>query len=215
MANQIYQKYIPLVHQIQEEYGLPDSLLENIITAESHWNPDAASGKAKNLAQFTPETGKHFANLLNIPLNKIAKPENQIRMAGRYLSEMIQTYKKSSYEYVRNNATMLAVAGYNTGETNLNRALKLGNYTQDFIKYLRKETQEYIPKVLGKELDKITYISRRQQIDKTTDSISKKFFNNFSILNPVLSEMKSLPSTKIQNMANFLLGVGQGKIIKF
>lgn len=111
-------------------------LISRIAKVESNFNPLAVSpAGAQGLMQFMPETWKRFGQ--GSPFN----PIEAIRAAQRYLAHLF-----SMPELGGDPAKV--VASYNAGEGAVTAAIR--KFGADWLSHLPQETQNYVPKVLGR-----------------------------------------------------------------
>lgn len=127
-----------------KKYGLPDGLLEAVITAESNWNPKARSpAGALGIAQIMPPTAK---DLGIDPLD----PVQAIDGAARHLARLNKKFGNLDN----------TIAAYNAGEGNVQKYGGIPPF---------KETQNYVPKVKANmskpEIDLSTVKWDDEQID--------------------------------------------------
>jgi Transglycosylase SLT domain len=212
------QKYLPLVLAEQLKYGIPDDILVRLIQKESSWrdkNVISIAG-AEGIAQFMESTAtgpKGYARKIGAEDKDWKDPEVQIKMAGRYLSDMYQSFKKDSNEYVRSHAWELAVAGYNAGEGKVRSALKKAGGTSDWIKHVFDETKDYVSKIIYHGRDQIVSTDPFHTNKKEKSSPSESFFEKLGELDPIFKNVHSLPDKKVKGMAEFLLNIGKGKLV--
>lgn len=129
----------PIFAKVGKEVGVDPALLKAVASVESQFKPKATSEKgAKGLMQLRPGTAATYG----VPPEKIEDPEENIRGGAKYLKKLLDMY---------DNNLELALAAYNAGP---GRVKEFGNQIPPF-----KETQEYIPKVLG------AYRQQKQQTD--------------------------------------------------
>jgi len=136
LANE--RKYAPYIASAEKKYGIPTGVLHRLITAESHFRSDIITGKTRSavgatgIAQFMPATA---AELGVNPLDPIAS----IDAAGRYL--------KTILGWTGGNDWTKAVAAYNWGAGNVNKAVK--TYGINWLAYgAPKETRDYVAKII-------------------------------------------------------------------
>lgn len=121
------KQYAKLVAKAAKDAKVSAALLDAVITAESGYQADSVSPKgALGMMQLMPQTAVRYG--VKDPLNA----EQNIRGGARYLADLLRMF---------DNNLELAVAAYNAGEGSVIRA----GYS--IPKY--KETQAYVPKVLG------------------------------------------------------------------
>jgi hypothetical protein len=73
--------YADLINNAAAQYKIPPGILYNLIGAESGFNPNEATGDARGLAQFRPETAKEYGVDVN-------SPSSSIFGAAHYLSDL-------------------------------------------------------------------------------------------------------------------------------
>ena len=131
--------YFPIFEEIIDRRKLPAEL-KYLSVIESALNPNAVSWcGATGLWQFMPGTGK----LMNLEISGRVDERKEIikstEKALNYLESMYQTYGD----------WFMALAAYNCGPGNLNKAIRRsgGKTTFEEVKaYLPRETRNYIPK---------------------------------------------------------------------
>lgn len=139
--------YFPMIEEELINTGLPVELRAMVII-ESGLNPLATSkAGAKGLWQFMPRTGKEYGLEINSMVDERCNPLLATRAACKYLKNMYDMYGDWT----------LAIASYNCGPGNVNKAITRsgGNrdsYKGDFwdIYYnLPRETRSYVPLFMG------------------------------------------------------------------
>ena len=114
------------------QYGLPEGLLSTIGYNESRYNPNAVSPKgATGLMQLMPPTAKEYGV-------DARDPYASIDAAGKKMAGLIKYY---------NGDMAKAVAAYNYGEGNLNKAIRKAG--DNWLSATPRETQAYVSNVLG------------------------------------------------------------------
>mgnify|MGYP001223007524 FL=1 len=137
-------RYLPMMREVFAEAGLPRDLAY-LAMVESGFNAKAYSwAHAVGPWQFIESTGKRYGLNNNWWQDERRDPAKATRAAARFLSDLHEDFDGNWY---------LAVASYNAGPGKLRRAVKKYK-TSDFWEisrrsYLRKETQNYIPKLLA------------------------------------------------------------------
>jgi membrane-bound lytic murein transglycosylase D len=112
---------------------------------ESAFNPVAYSrSRAAGLWQFIPSTGKHYGLTQNWWMDERRDVLRATDAALTYLQYLNEYFNGDWY---------LAIAAYNGGEGNVNRAMQrnaaAGKSTDFFSLDLKRETREYVPKLLA------------------------------------------------------------------
>lgn len=131
--------YMPIFEQALEQEGLPLEL-KYLPVIESALNPDAVSRVgATGLWQFMLSTAKGLGLEVNSLVDERRDPIRSSELAAKYLKQLYEIYGDWS----------LAIASYNCGPGNVNKALRrAGGGKQDFwdiYYYLPKETRGYVP----------------------------------------------------------------------
>ncbi len=134
--------YMPMFDEIFNEYDLPEEL-KAMAVIESALNPLATSrAGAKGMWQFMYRTAKLYGLYIDSFVDERMDPEASARAAAQYL--------KDSYEMFGN--WSLAIASYNCGAGNVNKAIRrAGGKTGfwDIYPYLPRETRGYVPAFVG------------------------------------------------------------------
>ncbi|MBX7224928.1 MAG: transglycosylase SLT domain-containing protein [Chitinophagales bacterium] len=131
------EKYFPIFEPILRQYGVPDEI-KNLALVESALNPTAVSPKgAKGPWQFMPSAAKRFNLNINSYVDERKDPYLSTEGACRYLKYMYNKYGD----------WLLAIASYNCGDGNVDKAIKIAGSDDfwDIKPYLPKETQNYVP----------------------------------------------------------------------
>ena len=132
------KKFFPVFEPIFAQYGIPDEM-KYLAVVESALNPFAVSPKgASGVWQFMYSTGLRYDLNISKKIDERRDPFKSCDAAARYLKEMYKLYGN----------WQLAIASYNCGAGNVNRAIKkAGGSTNfwDIRPYLPSETQAYVP----------------------------------------------------------------------
>jgi len=132
------QLYFPLIEDALAKYNIPLEL-KYLAIVESALNPTAISrAGAAGLWQFMPGTGKMYGLDITSYQDERFDPIKETEAACKYLRFLYNTFGDWN----------LALAAYNSGPGNVNKAIRRANGKKDFwaIKqYLPKETQGYVP----------------------------------------------------------------------
>ena len=130
--------YMPIFEQALEKEGLPLEL-KYLPIVESALDPNAVSRVgAAGLWQFMVGTGKGLGLEINSLVDERRDPYRSSAMAAKYLKNLYQIYNDWS----------LAIAAYNCGPGNVNKALHRNGGSGDFwdiYEYLPRETRGYVP----------------------------------------------------------------------
>ncbi len=137
-------RYREMAERIFAEEGVPKDLIW-LAQVESVWQPRALSfAKARGIWQFIPGTGLRFGLRQDAYMDERVAPEASTRAAARYL--------KFLYDYFAGD-WLLAMAAYNCGERNVERAIERCGYADFWELHQRgllpRETQNYVPAILA------------------------------------------------------------------
>lgn len=130
--------YFPMYEEILEQNGVPQEL-KYLSIIESALNPNAVSCVgATGLWQFMFSTGRMYGLEVNTFVDARKDPIRATHAAARYLRDLHKIY----------NDWTLAIAAYNCGPGNVNKAIRRAGGKTDFWQiyyYLPKETRGYVP----------------------------------------------------------------------
>jgi membrane-bound lytic murein transglycosylase D len=130
--------YFPMIEESLDKYGLPLEL-KYLTIVESALNPIALSrAGASGLWQFMLPTGKFYGLEINSLVDERRDPVKATDAACRYLKDLYDIYGDWN----------LAIAGYNCGAGNVNKAIKRAGGKKDYwavYPYLPRETRTYVP----------------------------------------------------------------------
>jgi soluble lytic murein transglycosylase-like protein len=133
----------PRVQPILSKEGVPGQLAA-VMQIESGGDPLALSPKgARGLWQLMPDTARRYGLRVDGRMDERLDLEKATTSAARYLRDL----------YSQFGSWPLALAAYNTGELNLQRAIDRAR-SRDFptlsaLGYLPAETRNYVPAVLA------------------------------------------------------------------
>jgi membrane-bound lytic murein transglycosylase D len=133
--------YFPIFEEVLDEYNLPIEL-KYLAIVESALNPQARSRVgATGLWQFMHGTAKHEGMEINSLVDERSDIYKSTEHAAIYLKKLYNIYGD----------WLLALAAYNSGPGNVNKAIRnSGGYDFWSIKHrLPKETQNYVPSFIA------------------------------------------------------------------
>ena len=135
-------RYMTMARKIFREVGVPEDIAW-LGQIESAWQPRAMSwAAASGLWQFVPSTGSRFGLRQTAWVDERNGYEKATRASATYLKWLANRY---------NGNWELAIAAYNTGEGNIDRAIQragAANYWQIYP-YIAQETRNYVPNILA------------------------------------------------------------------
>ena len=134
--------YFPMFEEILDFYGLPLEL-SYLAVIESALNPRAVSrAGATGIWQFMLGTGRMYKLQVNTFVDERRDPVAATHAAAKFLKDLYGIY----------NDWVLAIAAYNCGPGNVNKAIRRsGGKTSywDIYPYLPRETRGYVPAYIG------------------------------------------------------------------
>src|SRR6266496_3746239 len=135
-------QYMKLARQIFSKEGVPVDITW-LGQVESAWRPKAVSwAAASGLWQFVPGTGRQYGLRQTAWIDERNSFEQATRASAKYLKDLAAHY---------NGNWELAMAAYNTGAGNVDRAIARAG-TADFwaiYPYIYQETRNYVPNILA------------------------------------------------------------------
>ena len=136
------EAYWPLFDEIFMHYGVPLEL-KALAIVESHLKPTAFSRMgAKGIWQFMYRTGKLYNLRIDSWTDERMDPVKSTEAAAKYLKEAYAVFGDWN----------LAIASYNCGLGNVNKAIRRSGGKRDFWQiydYLPRETRGYVPAFIG------------------------------------------------------------------
>lgn len=131
--------YFPLFEEVLSRHNMPLEL-KYLAIVESALNPTAKSkAGAMGLWQFMYGTGKMYGLQINSYIDERCDPVKSTETAARYLKYLYKYY---------NNDWQLALASYNAGPGNVNKAIRRAGGQKSYWElreFLPKETGGYVP----------------------------------------------------------------------
>lgn len=127
--------YTPMILTVLEEEGLPRDLAY-LPTIESSYNPLAiSSAQAVGMWQFVADTARIFGLRNDDWVDERRDPEKSTRAAARYLK----------FLYERQGDWRLALASYNWGRLNVDRAMEKAGTRNFWDLTVPRDTRNYVP----------------------------------------------------------------------
>ncbi|MBX3293803.1 MAG: transglycosylase SLT domain-containing protein [Acidobacteria bacterium] len=134
--------FMRMARRIFREEGVPENVAW-LGQVESAWKPSAMSHMAASgLWQFIPGTGARYGLRRTAYVDERNSFEEATRASARYLKFLANRYG-GNWE--------LAMAGYNCGEGNVDRAIRRAGVANFWAAYpyLPQETRNYVPNILA------------------------------------------------------------------
>lgn len=187
--------YMPIFEEALEREQLPQEL-KYIPIIESAMNPEATSpAGAAGLWQFMTATGKSLGLEVNTLVDERRDPYLSSDRAAKFFKQLYEVYGDWS----------LAIAAYNCGPGNVNKAIvRSGNDHADFwaiYNYLPKETRGYVPAFIAAtyvmnyyDRHNISPAKARKPLITDTVTVNRRVhFNQIaSVLNIPIEELRVL-----------------------
>jgi membrane-bound lytic murein transglycosylase D len=135
-------QFMKLARKIFAEEGVPLDITW-LGQVESAWKPKALSwASASGLWQFVPGTGRTYQLRQTAYIDERNSYEQATRASARYLKDLSKHY---------NGNWELAMAAYNTGGGNVDRAIARAGTANFWMiyPYIAQETRNYVPNILA------------------------------------------------------------------
>jgi membrane-bound lytic murein transglycosylase D len=135
-------QYMKLARKIFIEEGVPVDVTW-LGQVESAWKPKAVSwAAASGLWQFIPSTGRMYGLRQTAYIDERNSYEQATRASARHLKDLAKRY---------NGNWELAMAAYNTGAGNIDRAISRAGTANFWMiyPYIAQETRNYVPNILA------------------------------------------------------------------
>ena len=134
--------FMRMARRIFRENGVPENVAW-LAQVESAWKPSAMSwAAASGLWQFIPGTGARFGLRKTAYIDERNGFEGATKASAQYLKFLANRYG-GNWE--------LAMAAYNSGEGNVDRAIRRAGVANFWVAYpyLPQETRNYVPNILA------------------------------------------------------------------
>ena len=135
-------QFMRMARKIFRDEGVPEDIAW-LGQVESAWRPNARSwAAASGLWQFIPGTGARFGLRQTAWIDERNGYEKATRASAKYLKFLANRY---------NGNWELAMAAYNTGEGNIDRAIARAGTSNfwEIYPYIPQETRNYVPNILA------------------------------------------------------------------
>ena len=186
--------YFPIFEEILDKQGLPHEL-KYLTIIESALNPKAVSRVgASGLWQFMYTTGKLYDLQVNSMVDERRDPVKASYAAARYLKDLYGIYKDWT----------LAIAAYNCGPGNVNKAIKRANGKTNFweiYNYLPSETRSYVPAFIAANY-MMNYYKEHKLFPKKIDFplLTDTIMVNEDISLTTVSEVLKVPLQQLRDL---------------
>lgn len=135
-------RFMKIARDTFRQMGVPEDITW-LGQIESGWSPKARSwAAASGLWQFVPSSGLQYGLRQTAWVDERNGIEKPTAASARYLKDLSKRY---------NGDWLLAMAAYNTGALNVDRAISRAgeaNYWKIYP-YIAQETRDYVPKILA------------------------------------------------------------------
>lgn len=136
------QYYMPIFEEILNRYDMPEEL-KAMAVIESALNPLAVSrAGAKGMWQFMYSTAKIYGLHIDSFVDERMDPVKSAEAAAQYMQDAYEIFGDWN----------LAIASYNCGAGNVNKAIRRSGGSRafwDIYPYLPRETRGYVPAFVG------------------------------------------------------------------
>jgi tape measure domain-containing protein len=140
--------FTALIQQEARRQSVDPGLLSQLVRAESRFDPEATSrAGARGLGQLMLGTAQGLE--MGVTAENIAEPERNLRLAAKYLAEMLERFRGLPDQ------VKLALAAYNAGPGTVDAVLRTARLAGTPTTYeaiaprLPRETQTYVQQVLN------------------------------------------------------------------
>ncbi len=187
------QMYFPLFEELLDKYNMPLEL-KYLAVIESALNPTANSrAGAKGLWQFMYGTGKVYGLKVSSYVDDRYDPYKATQAACEHLSDLYDIYGNWS----------LALAAYNSGAGNVNKAIRRSGGVKNFWmihNFLPRETRSYVPAFIAASY--VMTFASEHKINPVDPGILFYEVDTVTVTKPLtfdqISEMLNIPLEEIE-----------------
>ncbi|MGB1651600.1 MAG: lytic transglycosylase domain-containing protein [Acidimicrobiales bacterium] len=210
--------YIEMAQEIAKEYGIDPDIFARQIQMESRFDPDAVSDKgAAGIAQIMPDTAKKPGfGIAAISLEDRFDPETGLRFGAQYMRAMLDKYDG---DYPR------ALAAYNRGpgKIPLTGKAEFNEESYDYVGNIMDPTAAMNLFNVGDYPVGVNVRDDVQSLEPTIMELLEEqdassqltsLLRAYTMLEPEVSEPKSLPTLGSREEINPLRRVGIGSIFE-
>src|SRR5437764_7205435 len=166
-------RFMKIARETFRQMGVPEDVTW-LGQVESAWSPKArSSAAASGLWQFVPSSGAQYGLRQTAWVDERNGIEKPTAASARYLKDLAKRY---------NGDWLLAMAAYNTGALNVDRAISRAgeaNYWKIYP-YIAQETRNYVPNILA-----VILIAKNPE---------RYGFRNIQKMSPLAYDTVSVPS---------------------
>jgi membrane-bound lytic murein transglycosylase D len=188
------EHYFPIFDDIFDYYGVPNEM-KYMSIIESALNPNAYSrARAVGLWQFMYGTGRVYGLEINSLVDERRDPIKSTQAAAKYISDLHAMYGD----------WILALAAYNCGPGNVNKAIRRSGGKKNFWEiyyYLPRETRGHVPAFIAAAYTMNYYKEHnlspnKIEIPATTDTLMINHKLHFK----QVSEVLGIPMKQIRDL---------------
>ena len=185
--------YFPMIEEILDYHDMPLEL-RNMAVIESALNNRAVSrAKAKGMWQFMYGTAKNYDLTMNSFVEERFDPVASTHAAARHMKDLYKIFGDWS----------LAIAAYNCGAGNVNKAIKRSGGQRDYwsiYPFLPRETRGYVPAFVAANY-LMSYYKEHGLVPKQLDMPSHvdTFLVNRLLHFEQISEVIGIPVDELRN----------------
>jgi len=187
-------RFMKIARDTFRQAGVPEDIIW-LGQVESAWSPKARSwAAASGLWQFVPSSGAQYGLRQTAWVDERNGIEKPTAASARYLKDLSKRY---------NGDWLLAMAAYNTGALNVDRAISRAgeaNYWKIYP-YIAQETRNYVPNILAvimiaKEPEKYGFHNIRPEAPMSFETVPVSSATNLRLI----AEMTDTSADYIQSL---------------